>query len=117
MEVIHRSIRDIFFLKDWQHSGNIGIGLCQRDPGLQPRQCAVAKVRRRLGKVDAQRKNQIEWGPQKSEAFRHHTDHLARSGVDRHHAPNHTRIAAKAALPISAAQNHGLRGARLVVGG
>jgi hypothetical protein len=49
------------------------------------------------------------------EPRRHHTDHFARSRVDGHNAPNDTRIAAKAPLPVAVTQNHGLRRARLVI--
>ena len=86
-----------------------------RDARLQPRQSNAAEARARRGHVEAHGQNQIHGKPAEREARGHHTDHFARRAVDRDRAPDHARIAAEAALPVTVAQDRGFRRVGLIV--
>ena len=69
-----------------------------------------------LDRIEGQRHQQIEVVIDHLESARHHTGDHARLRVDADGAAHHARIAAEAPLPVSIAEHHSLRSARVLVG-
>ena len=73
-------------------------------------------VGQQLRGLEALRQDDVGIGVEKAERPWHDANHFARPRVDGHDASDDPGVATESALPVAVAQDHGLGGARRIVG-
>ncbi len=99
-----------------QESADIGVGLLDRYPALQPCNARAAERRRaETGAGETERDQKVGRRVENAEPLRHHADDLRGCRVHRDRAPHDVRITAEPPLPVGVREHDVLRHVRAFV--
>src|SRR5262245_55920505 len=84
---------------DRDHVGDVGVGLLERDAGLEPRHSLKAEItEKELVAVEALGDDQFRLRIQEAKILRHHSDDGARAGIESERAADHRLVSGKLTL-------------------